>query len=296
MHSVAQVARTFASRLKRNGIRIVDRVGRNPLASGARRRGRAIGERVGFHRGPPLPPKRLRFMNESDERFITTGDDLLADLRAHAHLTERARVLDLGCGYGRFAHALLRWPEFRGTYVGIDILPAHVAWCRDNLQRDAAPEIRFSVLDVQNARYNPNGRLRPEELRLDIADQTIDATLLASVFTHMYEEHVLPYLDEVRRVLAPSGHAMVSFFLLNESWRAGEAAGTSAYPMAHVRNDHCRYMNAQDPLHAIAYDEEWLLARIRERGLELAVPPLYGSWSGRGGTPRFQDFLVLRPA
>jgi hypothetical protein len=49
-------------------------------------------------------------------------------------------------------------------------------------------------------------------------------------------------------------------------------------------------------LHAIAYDEEWLLARIRERGLELAMPPLYGTWSGRSGTPRFQDFLVLRPA
>jgi SAM-dependent methyltransferase len=77
----------------------------------------------------PLPPARLRFMRESDEQLIATGDEL-AGLLAEYGMTADADVLDVGCGYGRLALGILHATDHRGPYLGFDILPRHVDWCR----------------------------------------------------------------------------------------------------------------------------------------------------------------------
>ena len=57
---------------------------------------------------PPIPPEKMRFMNEDEPGFLATGDELTRDARAWAGLDDASDVLDVGSGYGRFAHALLR--------------------------------------------------------------------------------------------------------------------------------------------------------------------------------------------
>lgn len=253
---------------------------------------RDIGAGQLLGRAPPLPPVGLRFMGEDDARFLETGDQLVHDMRRWAGVTDHSVVVDVGSGYGRFAHGLLRG-GFRGEYYGFDILPRHVTWCRSHLTRFARPRVRFGHLDVENARYNPRGTIRAEEVVFPLASRSVDAILLASVFTHMYEDHILRYLSEARRILRVGGRVMASFFLLEPRWAAAHAAGDTAYPMDHARSPHCRYADAKDPLFAIGYDLEWLLARVEEQGLRLAEPPRLGRWAGRPGAETWQDFLIL---
>jgi SAM-dependent methyltransferase len=143
--------------------------------------------------------------------------------------------------------------------------------------------VRFGHLDVANARYNPKGKIRGEEVAFPVASRSADAVLLASVFTHMDEDHIFRYLSEARRVLKVGGRVLASFFLLEPQWAEAHAAGTTAYPMVHVRSPHCRYADAADPLFAIGYDLEWMVARVTELGLRLAEPPRLGQWARRAG-------------
>lgn len=241
---------------------------------------------------PALPPQHLRFMNEDDARFVATGDELVRDVRRWAKLTDGGVVVDVGSGYGRFAHALLRG-GFRGEYFGFDILPRHVRWCQEHLTRLGRPTVRFGHLDVENARYNPRGQILAEEVTFPRPARSTDAILLASVFTHMYEDHIFRYLSEARRILKRGGRVLASFFLLEAGWKTAHEAGDTAYKMDHVRSDHCRYADAEDPLFAIAYDMEWLLARVQELGFVVAEPPQLGQWARREGAQTWQDFLIL---
>ena len=132
----------------------------------------------------PLPPKRLRFMGESDQDFIALGDEFVAALTEHAGLRDDSRVLDIGCGYGRLPHALKR-SAFAGSYLGIDVLEKHVRWCNKRL---GEPRFRFQHADIKNDRYNPGGSLAVDDL--DLGDDRFDVIAAFSVFTHMWPEDV----------------------------------------------------------------------------------------------------------
>lgn len=79
-----------------------------------------------------MPPAELRFMGASDEEFARVGDRVVRSLRELAGLEPAESVLEIGCGYGRVAHALLR-SGHAGPYTGMDILPRHVEWCASNI-------------------------------------------------------------------------------------------------------------------------------------------------------------------
>jgi SAM-dependent methyltransferase len=239
----------------------------------------------------PIPPVRLRFMNETPEQFLAIGDALYRELRDYAGLTPSAELLDIGSGYGRLAHAMIRGNDFLGSYTGVEILPIHSAWCRDNLT-PLDSRFRFIHLDVLNDRYNPGGAMLPKELTFPFGDAAFDVICLTSVFTHMYEEEILRYLTEIRRMLAPGGAAYVTFFLLNDESRDLLDAGRSSITMPRRLNDHTLFHNADDPLHAIAYDEEWLRGLIASTRLAIRAIR-YGTWCGRDIANLYQDTLIM---
>ncbi len=98
------------------------------------------------------------------------------------------RVLDLGCGKGRFARAMAA----RGaSVVGLDLSPAMVA---------AARESGLDCL-VGSAR------------RLPFADASFDAAIAVEVFEHLPAGAIDAACGEVRRVLRPGG----SFVLVDKN-------------------------------------------------------------------------------
>jgi SAM-dependent methyltransferase len=237
---------------------------------------------------PPLPPQRLIFMDKSPHAMLRKGDKLLQLGKKVVELRGRP-VLDIGCGYGRMAYALHR-DGFAARYFGIDILRNHVAWLRHNFT-PAAPNFEFRHLDIKNDRYNPKGTLPADGFSFpDVG--TPDMILVLSVFTHMYEADMPRYFDQIAAKMDHRSVAYCTFFLENREMRHLEGQGLSQYPMRHQTNDHCWHFNAEDPLHAISYNEDWLRGQLLTRGLH-PVSTFYGLWCGRPNALSGQDTTFI---
>ena len=99
--------------------------------------------------------------------------------------TPPARVLDLGTGTGSVARILAeRFPN--AEIVGVDLSPRMIDEAR---ARTSAPNVRYDVADAQ---------------RLPFASGEFDLVTLANM---------IPFFDELTRVVAPGGHLIFSFSL-----------------------------------------------------------------------------------
>ncbi len=97
-----------------------------------------------------------------------------------------SRVLDLGTGTGVVALALAeRYPE--AEVVGIDLSPAMIEEARRKLPADPASRVRFEVGDASSLAY-PAG--------------SFDLVVLSNM---------IPFYDELARVVAPGGTLVLSF-------------------------------------------------------------------------------------
>jgi SAM-dependent methyltransferase len=243
----------------------------------------------------PLPPPNLRFMKEDDARFRAVGDEIVQDMEELCGLRPDSIVLDVGSGYGRVAHALWRH-GFVGRYRGLEILPDHARWCAETLTPASGGMLVFEHLDIVNARYNPRGTIKAEELTFSDPDGGTDVAVLASVFTHMFPAEIERYMSELARVLRPSGRVLATFFMLDETWREAALSGRTAIPMPYRLGDDARYHNADDPLHAIGYAPAWIRRAAADAGLRVQATRL-GHWASRPAVgPGYQDTVVLARA
>ena len=238
----------------------------------------------------PLPPASMRFMGEDDERLLRLGDGLADLLVAHG-LTADSVVLDVGCGYGRLALGILHSTDYRGAYLGFDILRRQIAWCSKTITL-AFPTVKFAHLDIRNARYNPLGVIDPTETSFPARSASTDVAAVFSVFTHLYRADIERYLREIRRILRPGGTAVTTWFLFDDERLAQVASAAAMYPMVHALDDETRYSDQADPLRAIAYEERAVRAMAGAAGLEVESVGL-GTWAGTPGATH-QDLVVLR--
>lgn len=243
-------------------------------------------------RDPLLPPKRLRFVGDSD--FRATGDEFLRYFTDLGRLDRSGSVLDVGCGIGRMALPLTGYLSASGSYHGIDIVGEGIAWCQKQVT-PRYPNFRFTRADVYNQFYNPAGTYRDAEYRFPFADSRFDLVTLTSVFTHMLPEGLGNYLSQISRVLRPGGRCLITYFLLNDESRSLVEAGRSSLDFRHPFGG-CRVVKPDVPEWAIAYDEAVVRALYRERGLRLVGPVRYGSWCGRHTYMSYQDIIVAEKA
>ena len=106
-------------------------------------------------------------------------------------LRDGSVVLDVGCGSGRLATKLNRYPALR--YLGLDVVPALLDYARRKAGR---PDFRFEQVDAP---------------RLPFGDSAADFCVFFSVFTHLLPEESYVYLEETHRALKPGGKAVFSF-------------------------------------------------------------------------------------
>jgi ubiquinone/menaquinone biosynthesis C-methylase UbiE len=114
--------------------------------------------------------------------------DSLAPFEAALAAVEPApkRVLDLGTGTGAGARAIAaRFPE--AEVVGVDLSARMLAEAHRTLPSELTPRVRFEVADASDLPY---------------ADDAFDLVTLANM---------IPFFDEIARVVAPGGSVVFAF-------------------------------------------------------------------------------------
>lgn len=237
-----------------------------------------------------LPPFYLRRYVGPLSSFEASGSEFAAYLKLLARLAPHESLLDIGCGCGLVALNLRGYLSASGKYLGLDIHPPSIRWCRRTIQA-RYPHFRFERIDVRSPTYNPGGTHRAETYILPVGDASIDVVLLKSVFTHMRPAEVGNYLGEVGRVLKPGGRSLATFFLFDtdptQEAKNGQTNLTFQFGDGVYRYE---YKESQDS--AIAHSRTLILDLLAAHGLALQRC-LPGSWRDRHNGISYQDILLI---
>jgi SAM-dependent methyltransferase len=160
----------------------------------------AIGTHAGIpgvqkatHLRPEEPPEHVHAMARGPLAAggsTYSADLVVAALRSAGRQINGLRVLDFGCSSGRVVRVLsAAFPDVE--WHGWDPNPAAVAWAQAHL-----PSIAF--------------RSSADEPPLPYADATFDFVYAISVWSHFDEDAALRWLAEMRRVVRPGGHLLIT--------------------------------------------------------------------------------------
>jgi ubiquinone/menaquinone biosynthesis C-methylase UbiE len=184
--------------------------------------------------------------------------------------------LDIGCGIGRLAVALTSYLGRDGSYKGLDIVPSGIKWCDEHIA-PTYPTFEFTLADVFNKEYHPNGHFRACDYQFPYADESLDLVVLASVFTHMLPVDMEHYIAEISRVLRKSGRCFATYSLINAESRQMMEAGQSDTRFKHNFGPYSA-VSAKVPELAVGYDEEYVKSLFEKYGLSVEDRIYYGSW------------------
>ena len=192
----------------------------------------------------PMPPLHLRqTVGVEDPAFFENphGDLVFGN----AVDPEKYRsVFDFGCGCGRIARQLLLQREnVPRHYIGLDLFKPSIVWCTENLTRSNG-----SFVFHHHNFYNPG--LNPGGSKSGMAFPNFGKFSLVnahSVFTHIIEDHVRFYFDQVANLVADKGCIRISWFLCNKN----------LFPMMQTFQNSL-YINTDDPSNAVIYDQEFV--------------------------------------
>lgn len=237
--------------------------------------------------GPPLPPRHLSFVGDSD--FEQTGREFLGHFTELGGLGPNDRVLDVGCGIGRMALPLTDYLE-GGSYAGFDVGREMVRWCSRNIS-PRHPSFEFAWAPIYNAKYNPFGTVAAGEFRFPYEDASFDFAFATSLFTHLQRQETAHYLAETARVLRPGGACLLTFFLLTPESEAEIAANRASFDFRHPV-DGGKTTDPRQPEEAIAFRVEVLRELLAEAGLRVREPLHFGGWANAPGAPSMQDVVV----
>jgi SAM-dependent methyltransferase len=237
-----------------------------------------------------IPPTRMHFVGNGS--FKAAGYEFLRYFVEFGKLRPDERVLDVGCGIGRMALPLTNYLK-QGRYLGIDIVPRGITWCRENIT-PRFPHFEFQLADIYNDAYNPGGRYKASEYRFPADDGAFDFAFLTSVFTHLLPADAAHYLAEIGRVLRPGGRVLGTWFVLNDESRALMATTPRALNLAHVYegDSQVRVVDTVTPESAIGFDQERVTAMHAAAGLRIVDPIRFGSWCGRADYVSYQDIVL----
>jgi SAM-dependent methyltransferase len=216
-----------------------------------------------------LPPNHLRIRIGVDNRIFGNGFSFLAWPTAFwTHFLQAglcrfdSTIVDIGCGCGRYARFLRDYQyksqRFTGRYLGIDVDPEMLAWCRGHFD---AERFEFHRSTHSSRAYRTNGSPNRADYEIPMADGAADFVFSTSLFSHLLEKEVINYCRESYRVLKSGGHMVMYFFSLDRPPPTYGDRHTFAFQ---IGNAHVESLSV--PEAAVAYREELLISVARDVG------------------------------
>jgi SAM-dependent methyltransferase len=215
-----------------------------------------------LYRGYLLPPRDLRGRMcgdafRSDDFFLQSAVVEATRLPATLGYSRTNRLVDVGCGLGRLATGLLaEFGDVAYSYLGVDANREFVGWCQEHIER-RHPSFRFMHIDVANKRYNPNGTVDGNKIRLPVANASADIVYMWGVFTNMAPEHVQIYVSELSRIARDGGKVFLTAFVEDN------VPEVSFNPTDYVPYD------CSAPLVVVRYNKQWLFSLFSRHGLRI---------------------------
>ena len=189
------------------------------------------------------------------------------------------RVLDVGCGPGRFAVALSRYLNEQGSYVGLDASREAIDIC-NRFIGSKLPRFDFVWAEVVNQRYSDQATTLASEYRFPFEDESFDFVFSNSLFTHLLPADARHYIGEIGRVLKPRGRSFNTIFLLNDEARRLLAREDPTHVLPYELDGVARVKDRERPEAWIAVEEEFIREAHRAAGLRIEEIR-YGAWPGR---------------
>jgi len=243
-------------------------------------------------RGYSIPMDLLELTGGGADTFEEISDLHMLQLAEFTPIEPGHTVFEIGCGIGRDAIPLTDLIYPPGRYIGTDIIGPSVVWCANNITTRHS-HFEFIRLDVKDDLHNPNGVVSNLDTVLPAEDHSVDRIFGQSVFSHMFEDEIVHYLREFRRILVPGGLASMSFFITDEDV-INNPSPVEAVRMAHPHGKGCFVHDPDRSRAAVAFDLEALDRMVSASGLSIREVNL-GNWSGQRASQPLcgQDVVVL---
>ncbi len=168
-------------------------------------------------------------------------------------VTWDSTIVDIGCGCGKFAHHFRDYEfngsRFRGKYIGIDIDPEPLEWCRKHFDSE---RFEFHLSSHASKVYSGTGAGEP--YTLPIASDTVNFVFSSSLFTHLLEPELVNYMSESYRVLAPGGIMAMNCFLMDYPPPTFGGRHTFAFKMGNAFVESMKLPEA-----AVAFESKFLI-------------------------------------
>ncbi|MCZ2341449.1 MAG: methyltransferase domain-containing protein [Bacteroidales bacterium] len=145
----------------------------------------------------------------SREHYERSKMERRSMLIQHGRLNPDSRILDVGCGTGQMADALMDYLSDRGIFAGTDIAPEAISFCNATHRR---PNFHFRTGGMSTIPFSAT-------------DGPFDLAIYFSVFTHTFLDETVLLLDETRKLLAPGGCVIVDVIASRHTYRAAGNRG-----------------------------------------------------------------------
>jgi SAM-dependent methyltransferase len=214
-------------------------------------------------------------------------------------------LLDVGCGCGKTAFALLRLIKSPGSYTGFDIQAPLIEFLNRFFRERKLNHFQAQCFEVLGNRlyHGSQGGMEPELFTFPYPDGHFDCVVLFSVFTHLRTAALANYTRNVARVARPGGRILMSAFLLDNAPEGGTGGApwidsprrqSLLEPLDPADQGHLKVGRHDMPEYVVAYRLQFLIDLFASLGCSLVAEPLYGSWSGRSDFVCHQDVVVFR--
>ena len=177
-------------------------------------------------------------------------------------------LLDVGSGNGRMT---IPYIETDIIYSGIDPIKGCVKFCKAHF-KPWSSQIRFEFKDIRNERYNPRGKIQPEEFLFGVSGY-YDLITMWSVLTHVqYFEVARHYLNESRRCLKTGGKLWITLFRGDKHDRSSHITKFTEKQIQELLQD-WKVLYA-DRTNSLNVQTRFLLQKVEPEKAELLDPSL----------------------